>query len=161
MGNSKSRMITFLIALIIGAAGGYFVGHRAGVEETKALALFGAVPVYVGPNAKNVNPADANISIQNRGVIYWKPWLQSEGHKVSITFKAVDFPSAAHGEPPFQGGTPNTDQTIQCGGGNCFSYDINPNLKPLFDQDRNLKLPYKYWQTLDNKTEDARIIINW
>ncbi len=160
MGNSSSRAVSILVSLIIGLAAGLWIGHTIGLRKAKTAALFGAHPVYIGPTEKIVNPPDQPISYRDNGVVYWKPWLAA-GNTVAITFRAADFPPEANHEPPFIGGTPNTDQTIQCAGGSCFSYAINPNLEKYLRENPTKGLYYKYWQTLNNKTADARIIINW
>ncbi len=164
MGNSKFRAIAIaiLVSLIIGGAAGYLIGHRAGVKEASAATLLGAKVVYIGPDVKKVNPPELPISFRNKDVVYWKPWPPSVHYAVGVVFKKGQFPQTAQGEPPFVGGQPNTDQTIQCGGGSCFSYDINPNLGPILQNLPTRSLTYDYWQSLDNGgLADARIIINW
>ena len=92
-------------------------------------------------------------------------WYGPPGSKIGITFKAADFdPNSTQNvlkEPPFEGGTAGVDQPINCGGSSCTSLNINPVLVAYLREHPTAKFTYKYWQFLDGKSKDGKIIIKW
>ena len=168
MGNTSR-----LISLVLGLAVGILLGHifwPSKPKEGPRVGFAGANVVYVGPKASDVNPSDLILHLKDDPVVYWKPWVLNEGHGVSITFAAKDYPPGAQGEPPFIGGKKNEDQPIRCAGETCFSYQVNGNVVKLFQSGApNLTCPdfpdlkpcleYPYTQALGDKNADGRIII--
>ncbi len=173
-----SSRVFLVLALVVGI----LIGHFLWPSKQKEVARFdrgiaGANAVYVGPTAKDVNPAMLVVSVDENPVVYWKPWLPGQGHTVGITFEEKNYPAKANDEPPFESGQKGKSQQISCPEGTCFSYHLNKNVVALFSSSNDLPCPadlpppppghkpytqcldYKYSQTLDDKTEDGRIII--
>jgi len=175
---STSRVVSLVIALVIGVV----LGHVLWPPKPKEAPQFqqgfaGANAVYIGPEAKDVNPAMLVIAVEDDPVVYWKPWLPNQGYTLGITFDSKDYPAKSKGEPPFEKGQNGKPQQIPCPNGTCFSYHLNKNVVALFNDSNDLPCPpdmpppppghkpytqcldYKYSQTLNGTTEDGRIII--
>ncbi len=153
---NRSRPLAFLVVFAVSIVGSWFIGCSR--PETVPL---GPAP---GNHLMKVGPAAASVGavIQNTHKIFWKP--RDAKMKLEIRFKASEFPKGANGEPPFEGGTNNTDQVFTCGagiGGVCDSGKVNHLLPDPLPADG---LYYKYWQTLIHEDgtkdqADAGIII--
>ena len=147
-----SRPFPLLIALVVGAAVGWFVGHSPTPPQQPPQSVPGNHLMKVGPEAAMVGAA-----IQKDHAVFWQ--IRGPAKKLQIHFRVEDFPPEAKGLSPFEGGlTPDgKEQLIECEGrGVCKSGAVNPKLIPVPEGG----LYYKYWQTLDNRVPaDAGIII--
>jgi hypothetical protein len=150
-----TRPFPLLIALVVGAAVGWFVGHSTPAPKPPE-------PVH-GNHLMKVGPAAAMVgaAIQKDHMVFWQ--IRGPAKKLQIHFRVEGFPPEAKGVPPFEGGlTPDgKEQLIECEGtGVCKSGAVNSKLIPVPEGG----LYYKYLQTLigpDGKedTQDAGIII--
>jgi hypothetical protein len=156
MAAGTNRTLLVIGAFAAGAAIGYVVGKSAAQAPTPTTH-----PVMVGPTADKLSKDPVYFSISKGDFILWK---STNRKKLDITFEAKNFPAesapTSEKEPPFVG-NPGVDLHISCPSDTCFSFDINPKLLPLFQANPNLKLTYKYNQTLAGTTVDGRIIIQW
>jgi plastocyanin len=156
MAAGTNRTLLVIVVFAAGAAIGYVVGKSAAQAPTPTTHR-----VLVGPTANQLSKDPVYASIGAGDFVTWK---STNGKKLDITFEAKNFPAESSAtsakEPPFVG-NPGVDLHISCPSDTCFSFDINPKLLPLFQANPNLKLTYKYNQTLAGTMVDGRIIIQW
>ena len=163
MANGSSRVLPVILSVVVAFAAGWLVGRSATAQPApapKPTVVAGDHYIRVGPTAKEVSEPQAEISQSQDHRVVWT--AKDPKHALTIAFKAIDFPRAAGGEPPFAG--PNgKDLEIKCNPGSfCNPGPINPKLPKLT---RNQKLNYKYWQILDGPSgyhdqADGMIIID-
>lgn len=153
-----TRPFPLLIALVVGAAVGWFIGHRPPPPTLDCPEAKHHL-IEVGPTAAEVSEPRAAISRSKNHKVFW---ISKDDKKdLTITFKPENFPSEANGEPPFEGGENGKPQEIKCNaGGVCKAGRVNDKLKlPGCPKTFN----YKYWQKLSDASgvdeKDAWIII--
>jgi hypothetical protein len=159
-----TRPVVLVLTLIVGLAVGWLIHSPAPTPQQGppppppppplTCPTAGNHLIEVGPTAKDVSEKDAAISMAKGHKVFWI--VKGPDKPLGITFRAIDFPKEAKGEPPFEGGTNGQDQVIPCTGSVCKAPPVNPKLA-LPDCPQSLY--FKYYQTLGTETEDAGIII--
>ena len=145
-----TRTWILLIGLAVGVVGGWLL------HSPKPVTGGGANPgdhlVNVGPKPGNVGTV---LSRAGKHQMFWKPRKLPAGVvTLRILFMKGDYPPEAQKQPPFEGGTVDTDQYFDCPtNGVCKSGLPNPNLP---DQPPDYSYYYKYWQQFLDK--DGKVI---
>jgi hypothetical protein len=180
LANNSARIAIAVVFLIIGLLVGYLIrnaSHPPGpaptptpIPEPTVRHPPTAVPTEAGPTAPAkkhivvIGPTADHLSEPKVYVSKMDPremiWLSNEKQSLEIVFPQTQpkLPGPAKSLPPFQGMTKRgTDWVFPrgCGGGECFSGNINPDLKP----DQWGELWYKYDQILAADRKDGWIVI--
>jgi len=144
MANGTLRTLPLIGVFVVGLAAGWLIQRLLPPAEAKTHDLI----IKVHPDGSLSVPT-ANIARGNT-----LAWISDEGLSLEIPFPVSGFPQGVT-VPPFKGMTKRgSEYIVRCGGGLCFSGDVNDGLPT------GRKLPYKYDQTIGGKRVDGMIIIN-
>jgi hypothetical protein len=151
MANGSSRVLPVLLSVVVGFVVGWFVKRPA----PDPFASRNGFLIRVHSDGKlSMDPVTASRKLNHQ--VAWTSDLGVQ--TLEIVFHEKDFPTGAKKMPPFEekwmthkGG----DWIVRCGGGTCYSGDINSNL----DLPDGTHLDYKYDQIVDAKAVDGMIII--
>ncbi len=156
MANGTTRWGSILVALVVGFALGWLVAGKKGggrAAETPGKKHI----VVIGPAADHLSEPRVYISKADPKEMIW---LSNERQSLKIVFpkKQAKLPPQAQGKKPFQQMHEDGDDWVfdrGCGGGQCLSGPINPDLDPGAWGD----LEYKYDQILAGDRKDGWIVI--
>ena len=150
MANGSSRLVSGLVALVIGLALGWFIRARFPPPSPPPSPLAGTQVILVGPKAGDLytpgggNAQKAKLSKLNKDVVFWL--AKAADKQLLIQFS----------DPIFSNMTKqaNGRWQVDCKGRRCYSDEISPDA--AYQE-------YKYWQILidsqGNREEADGIII--